>query len=151
MLRLLYCSRADIGEAEFAVRALRQILDASRRNNARDGVTGALMFSAGGFAQILEGPNEAVARIFERVRQDTRHHDVAVVFEAPTTGRLFKEWSMGFTANGAVVEAEFTATRAAVEALAPATFRRCYDEPGQPAAMDMLRLIRMASSDVQIW
>jgi hypothetical protein len=140
MLRLLYCSRAAGGAEQAADLAIHQILATSRRNNARDDVTGALLFSGGAFAQFLEGPDDAVARVFERVRHDPRHHDVAVVHQADAAERLFQNWSMSFAADGKDVQA-----------LAPAVFQRCRAAPGEPAAEDMLRLIRMGLADVQIW
>ncbi len=140
MLRLLYCSRANLGEADAANLAIHDILTASRRNNARDEVTGALLLSGGAFAQFLEGPDAAVARTFERVRQDPRHHDVAMVAQTPVSERLFEDWSMSFMIAGAAVHAQ-----------APAAFKRCLEDPGEAAAEEMLRLMRMGICDVKLW
>ena len=78
--RLVYYSRNAIpgtsGELE---RHIEQILETSRRNNEAVGVTGALMFNNGCFAQILEGPREAVEKTFERIQRDPRHSDVVLL------------------------------------------------------------------------
>ena len=96
--RVLYCSRNLIpGSPEAVAADVRSILAASRRNNARDGVTGALLFSQGCFAQVLEGPLDAVERAFERIQCDERHSDVTVLQSEPITARDFPDWSMAFT------------------------------------------------------
>jgi len=95
--RLVYYSRNRIvGSAEQTSAAIAQILSASRRNNPRVGVTGALMFSTGYFAQVLEGPHDAIEDRFERIQQDERHNDVLLLcFEASAT-RRFENWSMAY-------------------------------------------------------
>jgi len=95
--RLLYCSRNTIPGAIEAVAAeVRGILAISRVNNARDGVTGGLLFSKGCFAQVLEGPLDAVGAAFERIQCDARHCDVVVLQSGPITKRDFPDWSMAF-------------------------------------------------------
>ena len=101
--RLVYYSRnrVDSGPAALA-HEIEVILAASRRNNAKVGVTGALMFNAGCFAQVLEGDQGALETVFERIQQDDRHGDVALLSFEPVPARAFDTWSMGFV--GASVE-----------------------------------------------
>ncbi len=95
--RVLYCSRNLIPGAPRTVAAdIGRILDASRRNNARDGITGGLLFSQGCFAQVLEGPLDAVENTFERIQCDERHGDVTVLQSGPIAARDFPDWSMAF-------------------------------------------------------
>ena len=95
LFRLVYCSRntitADQGDraAEIA-----DILAASRANNARDGVTGALLYSDGCFAQVLEGNLDAVQRTFERIQRDPRHGHVIVLEARAAEARIFGQWDM---------------------------------------------------------
>lgn len=95
LFRLVYCSRNTISadqsdpEAEMA-----KILAASRANNARDGVTGALLYSDGCFAQVLEGGLDIVQRTFERIQRDTRHGDVIVLEARRAEVRIFGMWDM---------------------------------------------------------
>ncbi|MDX7952933.1 BLUF domain-containing protein [Lichenihabitans sp. Uapishka_5] len=92
--RLVYYSRNRIdGPLNEAVRT---ILAASRRNNAPLAVTGALMFNAGCFAQVLEGDRAVLESTFERIQQDPRHGDVSVLAFEPIAARSFGQWSMGF-------------------------------------------------------
>lgn len=95
--RLVYYSRNRLtGSPEEILAAIRGILAASRENNARVGVTGALMFNAGCFAQVLEGPRDAVEATFERIQQDDRHGDVSLLAFDPVSERRFANWSMAF-------------------------------------------------------
>lgn len=95
--QLVYCSRNTIGDCHEDVDAhVAQILAVSRRNNVRDKVTGALLFSAGCFAQVLEGPLAAVERAFERIQCDPRHADVVVLHVLRASRRDFGEWSMAY-------------------------------------------------------
>ena len=98
LYRVLYCSRPAIA-ARPAERAdvIRNILAAARRRNAADGITGGLMFSKGCFAQVLEGPMDAVSETFERIQQDERHFEVTVLQAAPIATRDFPAWSMAYT------------------------------------------------------
>ncbi len=94
--RLAYCSRNALPADTDMEGELRRILDVARPNNARLGITGALLFSRGCFAQILEGPYAAVERVFEAIQHDERHRDVvALQFEA-VGERGFGAWSMAY-------------------------------------------------------
>ncbi len=100
--RVLYCSRNLIPGASEAVAAdIRSILATSRKNNARDGITGGLLFSEGCFAQVLEGPLDAIESAFERIQCDQRHSDVTVLHSGPIATRDFPDWSMAFTGRDA--------------------------------------------------
>lgn len=95
--RLVYASKNLLeGTGPEAQAAVEEILAASRRNNARVGVTGALMFNRSAFAQVLEGPQKGVEDTFERIQRDTRHGDVTVLECRPVNERAFTEWSMAF-------------------------------------------------------
>jgi blue light- and temperature-responsive anti-repressor len=102
LYRLVYASKNLLQgtEAEISA-AVAQILDASQRNNARVGVTGALMFNAGAFAQVLEGPRKGVEATFERIQRDERHGDVTVLQCGPAEARGFETWSMAFVGQSA--------------------------------------------------
>ena len=109
---IVYCSRNLIsGEPAEVAKQLQQILGASRRNNSKVGVTGALLYSSGSFAQVLEGPLVAIEPIFERIQRDPRHGEVTVIESGPTVERRFPEWSMAF-AGSSYVEGDAAAIAA---------------------------------------
>ncbi len=95
MYRILYCSRNLIAEGEDrSNQVIAQILDKARTNNRRRNVTGALLYNAGYFAQVLEGPKMAIEQVFERIQQDPRHNEVTVIDCSAIDLRDFPEWSM---------------------------------------------------------
>ena len=100
LYRLVYTSRnlVDGGEEEQKA-AIAGLLAVSKRNNARVGVTGALLFNGGSFAQVLEGSRAAVEATFERIQRDPRHSDVSVLQCEPVAARGFPNWSMGFVGD----------------------------------------------------
>lgn len=96
--RLVYFSRSELRPDELSA-SVRDILNASQRNNARVGVTGALMFNAGCFAQVLEGAQAAVEDTFERIQRDMRHREAIMLTVGPTEHRAFSHWSMGYVGS----------------------------------------------------
>ncbi len=97
LYRLVYYSRNHVSETpETFSTEVADILERSRVNNARDGITGALLFNAGCFAQVLEGSLEAIEATFERIQQDERHGEVSLLSLDPQDERSFPNWAMGF-------------------------------------------------------
>ena len=91
--RTIYVSDARPG---FSNADLNQVLDASRRNNARRGLTGLLILHEGRFFQVLEGPRAAVQARYARILGDQRHRNIHVVHDGPAERRAFGQWKMGF-------------------------------------------------------
>lgn len=91
--RKIYISRAV-----FAVTpsVIEEILVAARRNNQRDGLSGLLISDQGLFFQILEGPDDAIARCYARILQDQRHCDVRLMSDDMHPARAFPDWKMGY-------------------------------------------------------
>lgn len=97
LYRLVYYSRNAItGGAVDLAAAITSILAKSQANNQRVGVTGALMFNSGCFAQVLEGSRPSVEEVFERIQQDERHGEVSLLAFDLAPSRAFENWSMGF-------------------------------------------------------
>jgi hypothetical protein len=97
LYRLVYHSRTLISGIPDQVAAeVDSILEASRRNNSRGAVTGALIFNGGMFAQVLEGARNDIEATFERIQRDERHGDVEILAFEEVQGRSFPSWSMAF-------------------------------------------------------
>lgn len=95
--RIVYFSRNRMtGDSAAMRKEVETILDAARRNNRAAGLTGALIFNSGGFAQVLEGERDALAATFERIQCDPRHSDVLVLEYCEADRRYFDHWSMAF-------------------------------------------------------
>lgn len=105
LYQLVYCSQntlADTHGTDAAVAGeIHAILAKSRTNNRRAGVTGALLFSAGCFAQALEGTLDAVEQTFERIQCDPRHGTVTVLKCSRIPDREFGDWSMAYAGDAA--------------------------------------------------
>ncbi|MDG4649719.1 BLUF domain-containing protein [Roseibacterium sp. SDUM158017] len=76
--------------------ALSAILDVSRRNNERDGITGVLLYHDRIFFQTLEGSEAELDACFGRIRQDPRHSAVSVMWQGEAERREFPDWTMGY-------------------------------------------------------
>lgn len=100
LYRLVYTSLNQLegSEGERAT-AVAEILETSKRNNGKVGVTGALLFNGGCFAQVLEGPRKAVETTFERIQRDRRHGEVSVLQCESVVARGFPNWSMAFVGH----------------------------------------------------
>jgi hypothetical protein len=73
---------------------LNQILSVAKRNNLRDGITGALICRADFYLQMLEGPRAQVTAAFHRILRDDRHLDVVLIGCGDAKARMFADWSM---------------------------------------------------------
>ena len=93
----------DIAYASTAARDLTEAdLDAlaeeSRRLNTAAGVTGLLLYCDGNFMQYIEGPADAVAASFARIRASRWHYQVNELMDEPGSSNCeFAQWSMGFS------------------------------------------------------
>lgn len=90
---LLYVSCATQGLDQ---QALEEIREVACERNAADGITGALMYVAGNFAQYIEGPSLAIDQLWGRLHMDRRHHSLSAIFNCTTPVRLFGRWHMAW-------------------------------------------------------
>lgn len=72
------------------------LLETSRRRNTDDAISGLLIFCRGYFLQVVEGADEQVSGLIERIRADQRHSDIEMIYESDIDDRVFPQWSMGF-------------------------------------------------------
>ena len=90
IVQLIYGSRPfGFGEAEIG-----GILGSARKNNERDGITGALVCREDLYLQMLEGPRELVLAAYERILRDDRHTDVVHLWTGAVQARMFPQWAM---------------------------------------------------------
>ena len=90
--RLVYESTAT-GTTE-SLGNLTVILAESHRNNARDGLTGALGAHRDRYFQVVEGPAQALDALLRRLEDDPRHRDLTLIDREPISERLFGAWTM---------------------------------------------------------
>ncbi len=94
MFFLVYLSAAVTW---FSSKELRDMLLTCRANNARDGITGMLLYKDGNFMQALEGEEAAVRTLHQRIKADLRHRGLVVIDCGHSPAREFGSWSMAFT------------------------------------------------------
>jgi predicted sulfurtransferase len=95
MLQLCYASRrVDIGHD--LLQDLSDILSAARQFNEQLGVVGVLYYAEGQFFQCLEGDDDAVQKVFERIEKDPRHEHIHLFLNKKIKKQNFAEWSMKY-------------------------------------------------------
>ena len=95
---LVYVSRVA---ASVTGQDLLELMWASRTANEAAGITGLLLYSDGGFLQVLEGTRDVVESLFASIERDPRHDDVTLVRTREQDEREFPDWSMAFGAADA--------------------------------------------------
>lgn len=75
---------------------LLELLEQAREHNARMGLTGMLLHRGDSFFQVLEGGQEELTELFEKIAADPRHKRVEVVTEGPISSREYNDWQMAF-------------------------------------------------------
>lgn len=90
--RLIYTSISS--EEIISNDDLNALVQHSAENNQRENITGMLLLSGDRFLQVLEGGSKSVNRLYGKITQDPRHHDVELVsFESIGTS-YFEDWNM---------------------------------------------------------
>ncbi|MEO6564450.1 MAG: BLUF domain-containing protein [Casimicrobiaceae bacterium] len=93
---MAYVSRP---QPELAVTEIPRIVSVARANNVRDGLTGVLVYTGADFAQLIEGPESAVATLWARVAADKRHRDISILLDETNHRPWFPDWRMGYLVN----------------------------------------------------
>ncbi|PXA90062.1 hypothetical protein DMC25_08435 [Caulobacter sp. D4A] len=93
LYRLIYASRAT--DPAGLDQTLPVIVARSIQNNRVDDVTGFLAAGEGRFLQVLEGPGQVVAEVYQRIGRDPRHDEIVLIADGPAERRLFRDWNMG--------------------------------------------------------
>src|SRR5690349_557110 len=76
--------------------SIREIVRESRRKNSERKISGLLIFDGLRLCQYLEGPEDAVYSLSDRIRQDNRHIEFAIKEHGPSPGARRFEWAMGY-------------------------------------------------------
>lgn len=95
--RLSYRSRINFSDMTLSLdEEVDRLLAVARRNNIRDGLTGALLLAGNTFFQVLEGECGAVESTFARIIDDTRHIGCQIIDRRDDTTRLLPGMPMFF-------------------------------------------------------
>ena len=88
---LTYTSLARLDLDASDIEAIHRV---ARQFNALDGITGVLIFNGTHFLQVIEGDEQAIDDLVERLRRDTRHSGFEIRDERMVEQSSFPEWSM---------------------------------------------------------
>lgn len=70
------------------------ILVGARRNNVRDGITGALICRHDIYLQLIEGDADKIDALYAHIRRDDRHLMVTELWRGMVDARSFPDWAM---------------------------------------------------------
>ncbi len=65
-------------------------------NNRAKGISGILLYSGNKFLQVLQGEEDAVNALYQKIALDPRHRNVTLIIKSRTMAKEFGEWSMAF-------------------------------------------------------
>ena len=92
MKRIIYISKLT---TPISCEDIESIGVVSNRNNSRINITGILVFFEKMFFQIIEGDDEKVDQLYNKIGNDERHHDILrLKTEYDINERLFPNWNM---------------------------------------------------------
>ena len=92
MKRIIYISKLT---TPISCEDIESIGVVSNRNNSRINITGILVFFEKMFFQIIEGDDEKVDQLYNKIGNDKRHHDILrLKTEYDVEQRLFPNWNM---------------------------------------------------------
>ncbi|WP_156357302.1 BLUF domain-containing protein [Frigoribacterium sp. Leaf263] len=92
IVSLTYMSTAS---TPFDSERMAGLLQQSRENNGRRGLTGMLLYKNGRFMQVLEGAEKDVRERYAVIAADPRHTDLTTLVDESIERRRFPQWSMG--------------------------------------------------------
>ncbi|MGD1877520.1 MAG: BLUF domain-containing protein [Kiloniellaceae bacterium] len=95
--RLMYTStsREFMSDEDLA-----KLLERARCWNEANGITGMLIYVDGHFLQIVEGAEQDIAAVSQRIFADSQHFAIIRLMEGTTPRRVFSDWSMGLRRLG---------------------------------------------------
>ncbi len=73
------------------------LIEKAKTNNAKNNITGILVYRNNNFLQVFEGAPETVDTIFDKIRMDQRHQNIFKIIDTSIDQRIFEEYKFGFT------------------------------------------------------
>lgn len=93
MLQLVYISEA---KEDISLQEVNEIVTEATEFNEQKNITGCLVFHGGHFLQILEGAENEVKSLFDKIMEDQRHSSVQLLRQEITEKQHFASWNMAF-------------------------------------------------------
>ncbi len=93
LIRLIYISAATYPPTD---QELKNLLMGARERNKHNQITGLLIYKNRTFMQVLEGEQQQVHELFDKIKKDPRNNGMVKLIEQPILKRDFAQWYMGF-------------------------------------------------------
>ena len=93
-MKLTSVTYTSLARLDLQASDLEAIHRTAREQNALDGITGLLVFNGTHFLQIIEGAEDAIEDLVERLRKDPRHNGFEIRDRRQVDARSFPDWSM---------------------------------------------------------
>ena len=117
LIELTYVSEPAQG---MSFLGLMRLLYHSYLRNLKLEITGALIFENNQFGQLIEGPEDVIESLWEKIQQDNRHKNIRLIERKSIGSRNFQKWTMVFQGDkelfkglpevsGAIEEVDFPA------------------------------------------
>lgn len=90
---LVYTS---VSKQKMSSRELEEMLMRTRVKNKALGITGILLYLDPFFIQVLEGEDNIVNKLFNRIKKDPRHYKATPIYKKSIDKHYFENWTMGF-------------------------------------------------------
>lgn len=96
LIELTYVSEPAQG---MSFLGLMRLLYHSYLRNLRLEITGALIYENNQFGQVIEGPEDVIESLWEKIQQDNRHKNIRLIERKTISSRSFQKWTMVFQGN----------------------------------------------------
>ncbi len=106
LFQLCYASKITATGTQ-ALSDLRDILDEARHFNLQHDIHGVLYFGEGYFIQCLEGQQDIIWALYEKICTDPRHHHTQLLLTQTVQHAGFKHWAMKYVARHSQIQAYF--------------------------------------------
>jgi len=75
---------------------IQEVLDLSKKWNNDNNITGVLLYSQGNFFQVLEGEEQLLKNLYEKIKADERHHNIITIFQKQIPDIQFDGYETNF-------------------------------------------------------
>ncbi len=93
---IFYLAYHSFATDSFTKSDFSDILSTSRFHNKLKDITGILLYHEGNILQLLEGDEDSVIKLFNKIKLDSRHNNITKIISGISTAHNFPDWPMSF-------------------------------------------------------
>lgn len=106
MFQICYASKTTSNDLKI-LNDLRDILDEARHFNVKHDICGVLYFADEYFFQCLEGDQDTIEMLLDKLFKDPRHHQIKLYQHTEIKHRHFSQWSMKYVKRSSQIQQFF--------------------------------------------